>query len=141
MGLPLARGEKIGAWSLTEPDAGSDAAGTRTRAEPIEGGWILNGAKTFTTHGSVGDLCVVHAVTDPEGPRHHNIGAFVLEKGMPGFRPGKSQLDFTMTPEGLARGLTPLDLGRQVRSAFFGAEALRQQRGRDEVREIGRAHV
>jgi alkylation response protein AidB-like acyl-CoA dehydrogenase len=89
--VPLAKGEKIGAWSLTEPDAGSDAAGTRTRAEKVEGGWILNGSKTFTTHGSVGDICVVLAVTEPEGKRHHNIGAFVLEKGMDGFRPGKKE--------------------------------------------------
>ncbi len=88
---PLASGEKIGAWSLTEPGAGSDAAGTRTRAERVDGGWILNGAKTFTTHGSVGDICVVFAVTDPNGPRHHNISAFVLEKGMEGFRPGKKE--------------------------------------------------
>jgi alkylation response protein AidB-like acyl-CoA dehydrogenase len=89
--VPLAKGEKIGAWSLTEPGAGSDAAGTRSRAERAEGGWILNGAKTFTTHGSVGDVCVVFAVTDPDGPRHHNISAFVLEKGMQGFRPGKKE--------------------------------------------------
>lgn len=89
--VPLASGKKIGAWSLTEPDAGSDAAGTRTRAERVEGGWILNGAKTFTTHGSVGDFCVVMAVTDPDGPRHHNLSAFVLEKGMEGFRPGKKE--------------------------------------------------
>jgi alkylation response protein AidB-like acyl-CoA dehydrogenase len=88
---PLARGEKIGAWSLTEPGAGSDAAGTRTRAERVAGGYVLNGSKTFTTHGSVGDLCVVFAVTDPEGPRHHNISAFVLERGMEGFRPGKKE--------------------------------------------------
>ncbi|HEY7216341.1 MAG TPA: acyl-CoA dehydrogenase family protein, partial [Thermoanaerobaculia bacterium] len=88
---PLAQGGKIGAWSLTEPGAGSDAAGTRTRAERADGGWILNGAKTFTTHGSVGDVCVVFAVTDPQGPRHHNISAFVLEKGMEGFRPGKKE--------------------------------------------------
>ncbi len=88
---PLASGETIGAWSLTEPGAGSDAAGTRTRAERVDGGWILNGAKTFTTHGSVGDICVVFAVTDPSGPRHHNISAFVLEKGMEGFRPGKKE--------------------------------------------------
>jgi len=88
---PLAQGQKIGAWSLTEPGAGSDAAGTRTRAERVDGGWILNGAKTFTTHGSVGDVCVVFAVTDPHGPRHHNISAFVLEKGMQGFRPGKKE--------------------------------------------------
>jgi len=89
--VPLARGEKIGAWSLTEPGAGSDAAGTRTRAERVDGGWILNGAKTFTTHGSVGDVCVVFAVTDANGPRGHNISAFALDKGMPGFRPGKKE--------------------------------------------------
>jgi len=88
---PLAKGEKIGAWSLTEPGAGSDAAGTRTRAERVDGGWILNGAKTFTTHGSVGDVCVVFAVTDPNGPRGHNISAFALDKGMQGFRPGKKE--------------------------------------------------
>jgi len=88
---PLAKGEKIGAWSLTEPGAGSDAAGTRTRAERRDGGWVLNGAKTFTTHGSVGDVCVVFAVTDPDGPRNRNISAFVLDKGMDGFRPGKKE--------------------------------------------------
>jgi alkylation response protein AidB-like acyl-CoA dehydrogenase len=88
---PLASGKKIGAWSLTEPGAGSDAAGTRTRAEKVEGGWILNGSKTFTTHGKVGEICVVFAVTDPEGPRHHNISAFVLDKGMEGFRAGKKE--------------------------------------------------
>ena len=88
---PLARGEKIGAWSLTEPGAGSDAAGTRSTARKVDGGWILNGAKTFTTHGSVGDICVVFAVDDPQGRRHHNISAFVLERGMEGFRPGKKE--------------------------------------------------
>ena len=89
--VPLAGGEKIGAWSLTEPGAGSDAAGTRSQAERVDGGWVLNGSKTFTTHGTVGDLCVVFAVTDPDGPRHHNVSAFVLEKGMEGFRPGKKE--------------------------------------------------
>jgi len=88
---PLASGKKIGAWSLTEPGAGSDAAGTRTRAERVDGGWILNGSKTFTTHGKVGEICVVFAVTDPQGPRHHNISAFVLDKGMEGFRAGKKE--------------------------------------------------
>jgi hypothetical protein len=89
--VPLARGEKIGAWSLTEPGAGSDAAGTRTRAEKVDGGWVLNGSKTFTTHGSVGDICVVFAVTDPTGTRGRNISAFALDKGMEGFRPGKKE--------------------------------------------------
>jgi alkylation response protein AidB-like acyl-CoA dehydrogenase len=69
---PLASGKKIGAWSLTEPGAGSDAAGTRTRAERVEGGWVLNGAKTFTTHGREGDV-------------------FVLDRGMAGFRAGKKE--------------------------------------------------
>ncbi len=87
----LASGRKVGGWSLTEPGAGSDPAGTRSRARRVEGGWVLDGAKTFTTHGSVADLCVVFAVTDPDGPRHHNMSAFVLERGMPGFRPGKKE--------------------------------------------------
>jgi hypothetical protein len=92
--VPLAKGEKIGAWSLTEPEAGSDAAGTRSRAERVDGGWVLNGAKTFTTHGSVGDVCVVMAVDEAlpdDGPRHNRISAFVLERGMDGFRPGKKE--------------------------------------------------
>ena len=89
--VPLAQGKKIAAWGLTEPDAGSDAAATKTRAQKVDGGWILNGAKQFITHGTVGDLCVVMAVTDPDGPRHHNISAFVLEKGMEGFGPGKKE--------------------------------------------------
>jgi len=93
---PLARGEKIGAWSLTEPEAGSDAAGTRTKARRVDGGWVLDGAKTFTTHGSVGDVCVVMAVDESlpaseDVARHHRISAFVLEKGMEGFRSGKKE--------------------------------------------------
>jgi alkylation response protein AidB-like acyl-CoA dehydrogenase len=89
--VPLARGEKVGAWSLTEPGAGSDAAGTRTTAQRVAGGWLLNGAKTFTTHGSVGDVCVVFAVTDREAARHRNVSAFARERGMDGFRPGKKE--------------------------------------------------
>ncbi|MEL7059734.1 MAG: acyl-CoA dehydrogenase family protein [Acidobacteriota bacterium] len=88
---PLARGEKIAAWGLTEPGAGSDAAAGKTTARRVDGGWILNGTKQFTTHGSVGDVCVVIAVTDPDGKRAHNMSAFVVEKGMDGFRPGKKE--------------------------------------------------
>ena len=91
-GLPgLASGQKLGAWSLTEPNAGSDAGGTQTRAEKVDGGWVLNGAKTFTTHGSVGDVCVVFAVTESEGRKGHNLSTFVVEKGTPGFRSGKKE--------------------------------------------------
>jgi alkylation response protein AidB-like acyl-CoA dehydrogenase len=88
---PLARGEKIAAWGLTEAGSGSDAASLRTRAEKVDGGWILNGAKQFTTHGSVGDVCVVMAISDPEAKRNHNMSAFVVEKGTEGFRPGKKE--------------------------------------------------
>jgi alkylation response protein AidB-like acyl-CoA dehydrogenase len=87
---PLARGEWIGGWSLTEPTAGSDAGGTRTTAQRDGDGWILNGSKTFTTHGTVGDVIVVFAVTDRDRGKH-GISAFVLQKGTPGFRPGKKE--------------------------------------------------
>ena len=87
----LASGSWIGAWSLTEPTAGSDAGGTKTKAVPVPGGgWVLNGSKTFTTHGSVGDLTIVFAVTDP-GLEKRGISAFAIEKGTPGFRAGKKE--------------------------------------------------
>jgi alkylation response protein AidB-like acyl-CoA dehydrogenase len=88
--VPLAKGEKIGAWSLTEPEAGSDAGGTQTTARLDGDHWILNGQKTFTTHGTYGDICVAMAVTD-KAEGHHGISAFILEKGMPGFFPGKKE--------------------------------------------------
>ena len=88
--LPLARGKKLGCWSLTEPEAGSDAGGTRTIATRKGAGWVLNGAKTFTTNGHYADICVAMAVTDREKGRH-GISAFIIEKGTPGFRPGKKE--------------------------------------------------
>lgn len=88
--IPLARGEKIGAWSLTEPTAGSDAGGTRSSAVRDGDHWVLNGSKTFATHGSVGEIAVVFAVTDKSRGKH-GISAFILEKGMPGFRPGRKE--------------------------------------------------
>lgn len=88
--VPLASGKWIGAWSLTEPTAGSDAGGTKTTAREDGDHWVLNGSKTFTTHGSVGDVCVVFAVTDREKGKK-GISAFVVEKGHPGFRAGKKE--------------------------------------------------
>jgi alkylation response protein AidB-like acyl-CoA dehydrogenase len=88
--VPLAQGEKLGCWSLTEPEAGSDAGGTRTLAIPKDGGWLINGAKTFTTNGHHADVCVAMAVTDRE-KKHHGISAFIIEKGTAGFRPGKKE--------------------------------------------------
>ena len=88
--VPLAQGKKLGCWSLTEPEAGSDAGGTRTIATRKGTGWVLNGAKTFTTNGHYADVCVAMAVTDRE-KRRHGISAFIIEKGTPGFRPGKKE--------------------------------------------------
>ena len=88
--VPLARGEKIGAWSLTEPEAGSDAGGTRTTAKRDGDLWVINGAKTFTTNGHYADVCVAMAVTD-KSKNSHGISAFIVEKGTPGFRPGKKE--------------------------------------------------
>jgi len=87
----LASGEWIGAWALTEPGSGSDAAAARTRATKVDGGWVLDGTKAFCTHGTVGDVAVVMAVTDPEAKRGKNLSAFVIERGADGFRAGKKE--------------------------------------------------
>src|SRR5947209_5053397 len=86
----LASGEWIGCWSLTEPEAGSDAAGTRTKAVLEDGAWTLNGAKTFTTNAHYADVCVAMALTDRSAAQH-GISAFIVEKGAPGFRRGKKE--------------------------------------------------
>jgi len=86
----LAAGEWIGCWSLTEPEAGSDAAGTRTTAVFDDGQYVINGAKTFTTNAHHADLCVAMAVTDRSAAQH-GISAFLVENGTPGFRCGKKE--------------------------------------------------
>ena len=86
----LASGEWLGCWSLTEPEAGSDAAGTRTKAAREGECWILDGAKTFTTNAHYADVCVAMAVTD-RAAAQHGITAFLVEKGTPGFRLGKKE--------------------------------------------------
>ncbi|MDP8990543.1 MAG: acyl-CoA dehydrogenase [Acidobacteriota bacterium] len=86
----LASGEWIGSWALTEPESGSDAGGTHARAVREGDDWVINGSKTFTTNGQVADLCVVMAVTD-RAASSHGISAFLVEKGTPGFRPGKKE--------------------------------------------------
>jgi len=88
--VPLARGEKLGAWALTEPNAGSDAAATRTTATREGECWVLNGAKTFITHGAGADVMVVMALTDrARGAK--GISAFVVERGTPGFLAGRKE--------------------------------------------------
>lgn len=87
---PLARGERLGAWGLTEPSSGSDASGMKTTAVRRDGGWVLNGSKNFITHGISADVCVVIAITNRE-MRSRGISAFVVEKGTKGFIAGKKE--------------------------------------------------
>lgn len=88
--VPLASGRHVGAWGLTESTSGSDAAGMRTAAAPDGDHWVLNGSKTFTTHGRVGDVMVVMAVTNRDAGTR-GISAFVVERGTPGMTAGKKE--------------------------------------------------
>ncbi|MGD8895128.1 MAG: acyl-CoA dehydrogenase [Acidobacteriota bacterium] len=88
--VPLATGEKVGCWGLTEPGSGSDAGGMRTTAVRDGDGWVLNGSKTFITNGSVADTAVLMAVTD-RAKGSKGISAFIVERGESGFRPGKKE--------------------------------------------------
>ena len=84
----LARGEALGAWGLTEPGSGSDAAAMQSRAVRDSSGFVLNGGKAFITNASVAELAVVMAVTDP-AQGNKGISAFVIERGTPGFSAGR----------------------------------------------------
>ncbi|MEP6961639.1 MAG: acyl-CoA dehydrogenase [Acidobacteriota bacterium] len=86
----LASGEWIGSWALTEPESGSDAGGTHTKAVLDGDTWVINGLKTFCTNAQVADLFVVMAVTDRD-KSSHGISAIAVEKGTPGFRVGKKE--------------------------------------------------
>ncbi len=86
----LASGQWLGAWGLTEPGSGSDAAGARTTAVRQGDNWVLNGNKIFITNGHYADVAVVIAVTDREKGTH-GLSAFIVEKGTPGFRSGKKE--------------------------------------------------
>ena len=94
----MARGERIGCFGLTEPDAGSDPGAMRTRARKVPGGWLLNGAKAWITNGSVADVAVVWARTD-DGP----VRGFLVERGAKGFSSrdyhGKFSLRASVTSE------------------------------------------
>ena len=88
--VPLAKGEKLGAFGLTEPNAGTDAAGQQTIAERKEDHYLLNGSKLFITNAGYADTYVIFAMTDKaQGTR--GISAFIVEKGMPGFQVGKKE--------------------------------------------------
>ncbi len=88
--VPLATGQVLGAWGLTEPTAGSDAAGTRTMARREGDGWVIDGAKTFITHGNIGGVLVAMAVTD-RARGNRGISAFVMSTDTPGVRAGRKE--------------------------------------------------
>jgi alkylation response protein AidB-like acyl-CoA dehydrogenase len=87
---PLARGEKLAAWGLTEPGSGSDAVAMKTTAVAEGDCWVLNGSKAFITHGASGDIMVVMAVTD-KSKGNKGISAFIVERGTAGFLAGKKE--------------------------------------------------
>lgn len=89
--IPLATGEKMGAFGLTEPSAGSDAGGTKTTAFLEGNEWVLNGSKIFITNGGEAETYIVFARTDRYAEKHYGISAFILEKGTPGFSFGKKE--------------------------------------------------
>jgi len=89
--VPLANGSKMGAFALTEPEAGSDAGGTRTTAVLEGEQWVINGSKIFTTNASEAETYIIFARTDKDAQKHHGISAFVIEKGTPGFSFGKKE--------------------------------------------------
>jgi len=88
--VPLASGEHLGAWGLTEPGAGSDASGTRTTAVRENGEWVINGSKNFITHAIHADTCVAFASSD-RSKHSKGITGFIFEKGMKGFSPSKKE--------------------------------------------------
>ena len=88
--LPFTRGEKIGCYALTEPQAGSNAAALQTKAEKKGDSYVINGTKAWITNGGVADAAIAYVNTDPEkGER--GITAIVVEKGTPGFKVGKEE--------------------------------------------------
>lgn len=87
---PLARGEKVGCWGLTEPGSGSDAGGLRTTAVRDGDHWVVNGSKNFITNGGIADTAVIMAVTDRAAGKK-GISAFAIERGTPGFKAGKKE--------------------------------------------------
>ena len=88
--VPMAKGEAIGAFGLTESSAGSDAAGTQTRAEKVQGGWRVNGSKIYITNGSVAKYVTITARTD-DSKGTKGISAFIVDTGTPGFSVGKRE--------------------------------------------------
>jgi butyryl-CoA dehydrogenase len=88
--VPMAKGEKLGAFGLTEPEAGTDVVGLRTTAVPEGDVFLLNGSKIFITNGGVADIYIIFAVTDAS-KGNKGISAFIVEKGLHGFSIGRKE--------------------------------------------------
>lgn len=90
---PMARGELLGGFALSEADAGSDAAALAAQAERVDGGWVLNGAKAWITNGGFGDVVIAMCRTDLPGDRRgaKGIGAFIVPTDAPGYSVGKKE--------------------------------------------------
>ncbi|HEX5108918.1 MAG TPA: acyl-CoA dehydrogenase family protein [Vicinamibacterales bacterium] len=117
--VPLARGEQLAAWGLTEASSGSDAASMRTSAVRDGDSWVINGSKQFITHGRSGDVLVVMAVTSrAQGSR--GISAFIVEKGTPGLRAGKKEDKLGMRASETSEVI--LENCRVGRAQLLGAE-------------------
>ena len=114
-------GERIGALGVTEPGAGSDVAGLRTRAVRDGDDWILSGAKTFITNGDWADDIVVAAVTDPEAGGHHGMTLFVVERRDAGFT---SQRIDTLGWRTSSTGALTFDEVRLPADRLLGGEAM-----------------
>ena len=130
----LIRGEIIGAHGMTEADSGSDAMAMRMRATRCEGGYVLDGVKTFVTNAPIADVAVVFAVTDP-ARGSFGISAFVVEKGMPGFSAGKaiSKMGLRTSPMGemvLEHCFVPEEnrLGREGQGAILFQSSMQRER-------------
>jgi butyryl-CoA dehydrogenase len=115
----LASGRKIGAWGLTEPTSGSDAAAMRTTAKRTKDGWTLNGTKTFCTNAPVAGTFVIHAITEP-AKANRGISAFIVERGTPGLSIGK--IEDKMGVRGSATSQVILTDCKVPRDALLGNE-------------------
>ena len=118
---PLAAGRRLGAWALTESGAGSDAGSLRTSASRVDGGWRLNGSKTFTTHATLAETFVIMAVTDA-AQGAHGISAFIVERGAPGLTPGRKENKLGMRASDTA--------GLSLDDCFVPADQLLGEAGR-----------
>ena len=96
---PLATGEKIGCYALTEPEAGSDAGAQRTRADKVDGGYVLNGSKIFITNGPQAQTCVTYGNLDVAS-RHRGVCAFIVDASTPGYSVGKIEDKMGITSSG-----------------------------------------